>query len=396
MINAMVEKSSHPAAVCPKPPATQANGSCIPMTLPQTTDVVVIGGGLAGLHAAWLLHQSGQRVCVLEARDRLGGRILSVGPGGAPDADGLDLGPSWVWPQGQPQLARLIADLGLRMMPQHSTGDIVLDHGPQAAPQRLRRTGGADQGAMRIVGGTGALVQALQGSVPAQSFVLNAPVTAMALQPAGVRLTIRGGLSLDAQQVIAALPPRLMAHQIRLDPAPDPQVMALWRATPTWMAQQAKVIAVYDTPFWRLAGLSGMAQSRHGPLVEIHDATTALGRAALFGFVGLPPDRRAAQSRDALIAACVAQLVRLFGPDAATPRATLVKDWASDPLTATPLDLTAPGHPVAPAGAMVTGPMAERLTLAGAETSLTDPGYLAGAVEASARAVRRVLLRLRA
>ncbi len=42
----------------------------------STTDVLVIGGGIAGLAAARQLTSAGLHVTLLEARDRLGGRIL--------------------------------------------------------------------------------------------------------------------------------------------------------------------------------------------------------------------------------------------------------------------------------------------------------------------------------
>jgi polyamine oxidase len=54
--------------------------------------VLVIGAGMAGLVAARLLHDSGFRVTVLEARDRLGGRTWTDRRIGAP----VDLGGSWV------------------------------------------------------------------------------------------------------------------------------------------------------------------------------------------------------------------------------------------------------------------------------------------------------------
>jgi monoamine oxidase len=41
-------------------------------------DVIVVGAGMAGLAAARLLRESGRRVGIVEARDRVGGRVLSV------------------------------------------------------------------------------------------------------------------------------------------------------------------------------------------------------------------------------------------------------------------------------------------------------------------------------
>src|SRR5687767_13329297 len=57
-------------------------------------DVVVIGAGAAGLAAAAHLSRHRKSVCVLEARERVGGRIFSIRPRGNPFP--LELGAEFI------------------------------------------------------------------------------------------------------------------------------------------------------------------------------------------------------------------------------------------------------------------------------------------------------------
>jgi len=250
---------------------------------------------------------------------------------------------------------------------------------------------------MRLVGGSSALVRALMRHIPADRLRFAAAVMAMRMSEDGVELTVvvtgEGRRVVKAGHVIAAVPPRLL-EQIVFTPGLDPQTSRLWKETPTWMAPHAKVFAVYDRPFWREAGLSGMAQSLVGPMGEIHDATTASGQAALFGFLGIEADRRAAAGTALLTRACVDQLTRLFGAEAARPAATLLMDWTAEAFTATAEDRRGGAHPLPQHGPWVSGAWREHLSLAGSETSANDPGYLAGALDAGARAAEETLRRL--
>jgi len=367
------------------------------MSSSPSKTIVIVGGGLAGLTAARHLHRAGIGFQLLEARDRLGGRILSVGATGEPSGDGFDLGPSWFWPGMQPAMGDLVRHLGLHAFEQSSDGDVIFQRISGEAPQRYRGMR-QEPKSMRLVGGTGAIISALADSLPPQSIRMNARVAHVSLDghEVVVRYVDAGGSSHKqrASHVLFALPPRLIEATVLFSPSLDVQTSDRWRRTPTWMAPQAKFFALYDRPFWRDTGLSGTAQSMVGPLIEIHDATTASGRAALFGFVGVPAGERAAVGRKAIIAASVQQLAQMFGPQAASPRATLFKDWAEDPLTATADDRQAGGHPSPDRRPWVSLKWQDYISLAGSETSLSEPGYLAGAVEAATRTANEIISRL--
>jgi len=360
------------------------------------TTVAIVGGGLAGLFAARLLQNAGIEFQLLEARLRFGGRILSVNGEGDPSPDGFDLGPSWFWPGMHASMARVVDGLGLRAFPQHAEGDVVVETSRLAPVLRFPALP-QEPPSMRLVGGTSAIVSALVGTLPAERLHPGARVSRVVIRDGGVVLSYRDGETdreLVARQLIPALPPRLLASTVDFEPALDGETLRRWRQTATWMAPHAKFFALYDRPFWRESGLSGMAQSRVGPLVEIHDATLASGSAALFGFFGLDHRQRMEVGEEALVRAAIAQLVRLFGAMAGQPQATLFKDWAADSLTATEADAQAADHPLPDPRSWISGNWARYVSLAGSETSFTYPGYLAGAVDAAERAVAEVARRL--
>ena len=105
--------------------------------------IVIVGGGLAGLVAAWRLQQGGVRHVVLfEARVHPGGRIQHINAGGAAAdpalaaLDRFDLGPTWFWPRIQPELDRLVEELGLERFAQFDSGAMLVERSPHEAPLR--------------------------------------------------------------------------------------------------------------------------------------------------------------------------------------------------------------------------------------------------------------------
>jgi len=85
-------------------------------------DVVVVGAGLSGLVTARRLQQKGRRVRVLEARTRVGGRMLSQK---LKDGSVVDLGGQWGGATHH-RFAALLGELALDTYPSHYDGEGVL------------------------------------------------------------------------------------------------------------------------------------------------------------------------------------------------------------------------------------------------------------------------------
>ena len=355
------------------------------------TPVLIVGGGLSGLHTAYELSREGIDFILIEARERLGGRILSFNVDGDINDGtqaGFDLGPAWFWP-GQTRMEHLVRNLDLvdAVFTQYAAGDSLYEDG-----SLLHRgvTGFSMAGSYRLKAGMRQIISTLEQKIPKHRLLHQARLTRLENKSSILLVSIQHretSIEIEAELVVMALPPRLAATTLKLvPPLTDSRVSEL-TAIPTWMAGHAKLVILYEAPFWRDQGFSGDVISHSGPMREIHDASPDLGGPyALFGFLGIAAEQRREQ-QEQINQAAIEQLVGLFGEAASKPLEIFYKDWAAEPETATADDQEmSNAHSFHRLAATAEAEWDNRIIWSGSETansSERNGGFLEGALESS-------------
>jgi putrescine oxidase len=384
-------------------------------------DVVIVGAGASGLTAATRLKAAGLSVAVLEARDRVGGRLWTDTVDGAM----LELGGQWVSPD-QDALIGMLEELGLETYSRYRDGESlyfnadgqalrfsgeqfpvseatsakmqrlidIMDalvtefgaDGPWDSPRAKEldavswKTWLASQSTdEEAVANVSMYIAEAMLTKPAHSFsVLQAVLMAASagsfthlvdadfildkrvhggLQLVPIRLAERLGddvhlgqavrhlewstsgvtaeaasVTVHARYAVIAVPPNLYS---RIDFQPPLPAINQQMEQHISLGHVIKVHAVYETPFWRSAGLSGTAFSPWGLVHESYDNTNyGDSRGTLVGFVS---DERA----DALVAmsperrreAILRDLARIYGEQALSPVVYFESDWLNQEWT---------------------------------------------------------------
>ncbi|NQX27512.1 FAD-dependent oxidoreductase [Microbacteriaceae bacterium VKM Ac-2854] len=389
-------------------------------------DVVIIGAGVTGLTVATDLQRSGHTAIVVEARDRIGGRLRTETIDGAR----LELGGQWVSPDQEALLATL-DELGLATYPRYRAGESVYVDAAGTATRftgELFPTGAETQREIeRLIREIDALTAEVDPAAPwshpraaeldaqslaswleerssdpeARANVALYLAEAMLTKPAhsfsvlqallmaasaggfehlvdadfildrrvvgglqqvplrlaetlGDRVHLRvvarrlewsedavvlhaDGLTVRARRAVVAVPPNLYSR-IEYAPALPPVRQQMHQHLSLGLV--IKVHAVYETPFWRAAGLSGTAFSPYQAVHEAYDNTgahddgTEESTGTLVGFV-------AAETADALLALPAAErrarildsLAAYYGDEARRPIVYFESDWVSEEWT---------------------------------------------------------------
>jgi len=420
----------------------------------ERTDVVIVGAGFTGLSAALALRKAGIDVVLLEARDRVGGRVEAVRNG---LGERIDSGGQFFC-EDMPEVTALAAARGKAFVETYVDGDFITH--PSLSVEQAERTyygamairermNAIEPDAPSIAGMSVAtwlehqpdptdaktafrsMIEGLwclamdrvplwhlidndrriTNEVPELQYSLrdtmhslaedlagdlgdrvrlNEQVMRIEHGPHGVRVVSASG-AIDARKVLVALPPATAA-KLDFAPALPP---ALSKALSVWESGAVIKIQVrYSTPFWRDRDLCGMVMWRDLPGLFACDASKDVDHAALVVFVGGPLALRWRPLDDAALRAEVTtRLVSALGPDAVDIIDFSQRDWIQDRWS---------GGAYSDLIVDVTARDAERTIRAGAapvhfassELSPSFPGYVEGAIVMGRIAAKEIVAEL--
>ena len=335
-------------------------------------DVLIIGSGLTGLLLGYRLTTAGYNVQILEARDRIGGRIHSLQ---SKETTPIEMGATWLGGQHQ-ALVALLQELALPLFEQYMKGRALYAPLPNQPAQEIDIPPN-ESPSYRIQGGSATLIQKLASHLEENTIRLNTTVTQIEETVKGVRITSSDEVW-DALYVVSTLPPNLFVNSIQCTPALPEELINLAKQTHTWMGESIKFGISYSQPFWRAKGYSGAFFSNQGPVTELYDhSNVEENRFALKGFLAPNLAQDTAVVRKEKV---MSQLTNIFGSEAASYLTYEECVWRDETHTFIPPDnFLMPhqnnGHPF-----YQEAYFNNRLLIAGAETSARFGGYMEGAV----------------
>ncbi|MBE0390774.1 monoamine oxidase [Flavobacterium sp. 7E] len=348
----------------------------------MTKKITILGAGLSGLLTAYRLQNKGFEIEIIEARERIGGRIHTINSATAQ----VEMGATW-FQETHVHFRDLLAELNLDYFEQFMQGTSYFEPFSAAPAQEIQIP--QNSPSYRVVGGTSQLIDTIQSKLTAVPIHLNEAVTNIDFENEKIKITT-SNKTFETDYVISTLPQALFTHDIKITPELPQKLTAITENTHTWMQDSIKVAFVYAEPFWRNKNFSGTLFSNVGPITEFYDqSNAALNKFALCGFISSGMEMYTPEER---LAKLKTQLEKIFGQESLHFTSYHETVWAKETATKSPKQLgfiyphQNNGHPL-----FRESYCDNRLFFAGTETAKQYPGYMEGAVIAAQNTANAIL-----
>ena len=325
--------------------------------------------------------------------ERMRKEVPEEAPWTAPHAKQWDSETMWSWTRRNIHsregrlLMRLLIEAGMAASPTEVSVLHVLNYsnGTGGFRATTQVTGGTLEN--RFAGGSQNVALRIAEAVTAETFV-NAHVRR--IEHSDDRVRVSGpGFEATGRRVVVAVPTPLAGH-IDYDPSlPERRDQLTQRMT---MGAAIKFLVLYDEPFWRNDGMTGMAISFESPFRAVLDGSPPDGSpGVLTVFVTGPPAHEIAKlaepTRRELL---LRQLGRYFGPRAEKPYEVIEQNWMAEQFTRGCYHGYAPPGLYTEFGPALKEPIG-RIHWAGAETVPVEYGSMSGAIYSGRRVAAEIV-----
>lgn len=338
-------------------------------------NIIIIGAGLTGLTLAYYLKQHHISVILIEARDRLGGRIYTKESfGNAP----IELGATWISTEHK-LLLDLVKELKLDIFDQILGNSAFYEATPNS-PFQLVPLPHSDSPSYRIKNGTKLIIEGLSSIIDSKNIFTNQKVLSIEKNDTSIIAKTNTHL-FYGDIVVSTLPPMLFAKSIDISPPLPDDLLDIAFKTHTWMGDSIKIALTYKERFWDKKQLSGTIFSNVGPITEMYDHSNYEGsRFALKGFFNHVYFGISKKERLQMV---LNQLEKYYGVQARNFISYEEAVWKNEPFTSTEsTDYIFPhhnnGHSL-----YQKAYLSNSLYLGGTETSTISGGYMEGAIHSA-------------
>ncbi|WP_019038613.1 flavin monoamine oxidase family protein [Psychroflexus tropicus] len=342
--------------------------------------VIIVGAGLSGLMTAYKLRHSNFELEILEARDRIGGRIYTK----KKNSVSLELGATWFGPQ-HTKLLNLVNELNVPYKIQENGREALYDFRPNGHLERFKLPN-QQAPTFKFKHGTVSLLKALEENLNT-SVQLNQVIKSVQLGNR-IKVQTQSGKIIEGDFLILSIPPQLVFDSIQFEPELPLDLRELVKNTHTWMSDSIKFSCAFDHDFWKNERYQGTLMSPQQIIQEMYDHSDGdTHQKGLVGFLNSKFSNLTQEERRAKVSE---YLKTLFGSQASAFSYADV-DWRQENYT---IDQQAKslvphqnnGH------AKLRAPLFEgRLFFSASETAAQTPGYMDGAVHRGAEVADQLL-----